>query len=496
MGRAANVSSKGGRSSYVGKGSTGGFPLNKPSSDPQKQEEKPRSMGERLLDTMGQKSEEFFRKPVTPYKPEEVTTKSIQFDRVNPYSVQGQQIGPVQGMDELSQAQAAAARNAQTAGQMDPRMQQFLQAAQQSGQYSPEAINMMRQAAAGQGPSAAQAQMQAGTDQAIRAQLAAAGSRGFNPAAMRGAQMQGAEMLQTSANQAAQLRAQEQQAAQQQFLQASLQQEQMQRQAAMQAAGLSLDQDVASQQARQAAINAQGQIAGQFAGLGSQQAISQAELMQQAALANQGVKMQADLANQGASLQAQQATQDAALRAAMFNQQMGLNAWQSGQNVGMGWQGMGADLLGRQTGFVMGADEAARQRNFLGQQADVAFGRQMLGSLIGAGGAVGAAYAGRSPTSTASDKRAKTNIKPNDQTLAFLEALTDNSYDYKEPNKPGRAPGRQYGPMAQDLEKTAMGKTAVTEDADGTKMVDSARGFLLALSGLANVHQRLKALEA
>lgn len=479
MGRAANVSSK---------GSAGGLPLNKPSSDPQKQEEKPRSMGERLLDTMGQKSEEFFRKPVTPYKPEEVTTKSIQFDRVNPYSVQGQEIGPVQGMDELSQAQAAAARNAQTAGQMDPRMQQFLQAAQQSGQYSPEAINMMRQAAAGKGPSAAQAQMQAGTDQAIRAQLAAAGSRGFNPAAMRGAQMQGAEMLQTSANQAAQLRAQEQQAAQQQFLQASLQQEQMQRQAAMQAAGLSLDQDVASQQARQAAINAQGQIAGQFAGLGTQQAISQAELLQQAALANQGVKMQADLANQGASLQAQQATQDAALQAAMFNEQMGLNAWQSGQNVGMGWQGMGADLLGRQTGFVMGADEAARQRNFAGRQADVAFGRQLLGSLIGAGGAVGAA--------AVSDKRAKTNIKPNDQTMAFLEALTDNSYDYKEPNKPGRAPGRHYGPMAQDLEKTPMGKTIVIEDPEGNKMVDSARGFLLALSGLANVHQRLKALEA
>jgi hypothetical protein len=479
MGRAANVSSK---------GSAGGFPLNKPSSEPQKQEEKPRSMGERLLDTMGQKSEEFFRKPVTPYKPEEVTTKSIQFDRVNPYSVQGQEIGPVQGMDELSQAQAAAARNAQTAGQMDPRMQQFLQAAQQSGQYSPEAINMMRQAAAGKGPSAAQAQMQAGTDQAIRAQLAAAGSRGFNPAAMRGAQMQGAEMLQTSANQAAQLRAQEQQAAQQQFLQASLQQEQMQRQAAMQAAGLSLDQDVASQQARQAAINAQGQIAGQFAGLGTQQAISQAELLQQAALANQGVKMQADLANQGASLQAQQATQDAALQAAMFNEQMGLNAWQSGQNVGMGWQGMGADLLGRQTGFVMGADEAARQRNFAGRQADVAFGRQLLGSLIGAGGAVGAA--------AVSDKRAKTNIKPNDQTMAFLEALTDNSYDYKEPNKPGRAPGRHYGPMAQDLEKTPMGKTIVIEDPEGNKMVDSARGFLLALSGLANVHQRLKALEA
>jgi hypothetical protein len=328
--------------------------------------------------------------------------------------------------------------------------------------------------------------MQAGTDQAIRAQLAAAGSRGFNPAAMRGAQMQGAEMLQTSANQAAQLRAQEQQAAQQQFLQASLQQEQMQRQAAMQAAGLTLDQDVASQQARQAAINAQGQIAGQFAGLGTQQAISQAELLQQANLANQAAQLQASGMNQDAALRAALANQQAGLQAGMFNQQMGLDAWNAAMSQQLGRQQLGAGLLtGNLTGQtgIMNMD-AARML-----ESSQARAKMIGGAMEGGAAALPAIIA-------ASDKRAKKNIKPNDQTLAFLEALTDNSYNYKEPNKPGRAPGRQYGPMAQDLEKTAMGKTAVTEDADGTKMVDSARGFLLALSGLANVHQRLKALEA
>jgi hypothetical protein len=159
------------------------------------------------------------------FTPSQVQADKVKSERVAANDVSGERIGPVQGMGDLRSAMNVAAGNVQQAGQMDPRMQQFLMAAQQSGQYSPEAIQMMQAAAAGQGPSAAQAQMQAGTDQAIRAQMAMAGARGFNPAAMRGAQMQGAEMLQTSANQAAQLRAQEQQAAQQQFLQASLQQE-------------------------------------------------------------------------------------------------------------------------------------------------------------------------------------------------------------------------------------------------------------------------------
>lgn len=70
---------------------------------------------------------------------------------------------------------------------------------------------LARQYAGGTDPSAAQAQLQQGTDAALRAQLAAARSGG-NPAAGYQAQLAGAQTLQQAANQAAQLRAQEQQA--------------------------------------------------------------------------------------------------------------------------------------------------------------------------------------------------------------------------------------------------------------------------------------------
>jgi hypothetical protein len=39
-----------------------------------------------------------------------------------------------------------------------------------------------------------------------------------------------------------------------------------------------------------------------------------------------------------------------------------------------------------------------------------------------------------------------------------------------------------------------MGRTSVIDGPDGM-MVDSARGFLLALSGLANINERLQKLE-
>lgn len=386
-------------------------------------------------------------------KPQQVTPQQVNAANINP-----------QGFSQFEQALNVASGNVQTAGQMDPKIAQFLQAAQQSGQYSPQAIAQMQQAAMGQGPSAAQAQLQSGVDQSVQAQMAAAASRGFSPAAMRGAQMQSAQMQQSAVNQAAQLRAQEQQAAQQAFLQAALQQEQMQRQAAMQAAGLTLDQSVQGQQLKQAAINAQLQGAGQFAGLAQQSATAQAQLAQQAALANQ----------------------DAFLKAGMFNQTMPLEAFQAQQQANLGFAGLGGDLLKAQMGSLTGVDLAAAQRAFEANQNRQNRNFQILGGLIGAGGAVGAA--------AASDRKMKKEIKVNKETQAFLNALTDNEYKYKDPTKVGTAPGTQYGPMAQDLAKTKMGKTAVIEGPDGL-MIDSSRGFLLALSGLANINQRLSKLE-
>jgi hypothetical protein len=420
----------------------------------------------------------FANRNVPLYNPQQVT----------PTMVRGQQARAGE-MGFLQDAVGVAANNVARAGQMDPRTMAFLQAAQQGGANTAQSLNLLRQAAMGQGPSAAQAQMNAGVDQAIKAQMAAAGSRGFNAAAMRGAQMQGAEMQQAAVNQAAMLRAQEMQAAQQAFMQGSLSQEDMARNAALAAGQTTLQQDVAGQQARQAAINAQLQGAGQFAGLGVEQALANAQLRQQAMLANQ----------------------DVGLRAGMFNNQLGLDALALQQSGQLGFAGlsnqafMGA--LGGQTA-IMDADtqrllqSGAARSKMIGGIFD-AFGGKAMSSMFGggaqaaggAGAAGGTGAAGAAPAAAAaSDKRGKTDIKPNKETESFLAALTDNQYRYKDPSKPGTAKGTQYGPMAQDLAKTKMGRTAVIDGPDGM-MVDSARGFLLALSGLANINERLQKLE-
>lgn len=404
---------------------------------------------------------------------------------ISPERVYAATIQQGQGMGQLQQAVGTAQGNIQQAGAMDPRIANYLAAAQQAGQYSPQAIGMMQQAAMGQGPSAAQAQLQAGVDQSIQAQMAAAASRGFSPAAMRGAQMQGAQMQQAAVNQAAQLRAQEQQAAQQAFLQASLQQEEMARNAALQAGATTLQADMAGKEARQNAINTFVQGSGTMAGLGQEQAIAQAQLQQQAGIQNQQAMLQALIEQER-------------LR---FG---GMELQQQGQ---LGYGQLASGLYGQQLGAYSGLAGLEQQR--YGQSAKarsdligglISGGASMGASAISAGGAAGAGGAGAGgaaaaapAAAAASDRNMKKEIKVNKETQAFLNALTDNEYEYKDTSQAGTAPGKQYGPMAQDLAKTKMGKTAVIDGPDGM-MVDSSRGFLLALSGLANINQRLNKL--
>jgi hypothetical protein len=403
-----------------------------------------------LTGQMSGLSQQFLNQRVPMYNPQQV----------NPQQVRAASVGRPLGMTALEGAVQTAGDNVGAAGRMDPRTMAFLQAAQQGGANTAQSLNLLRQAAMGQGPSAAQAQMSSGLDQAVKAQMAAAGSRGFNAAAMRGAQMQGAEMQQAAINQSAMLRAQEMQAAQQAFMQGSLSQEDMARNAALAAGQTTLQQDLGTKAAIQDAINSQLQGAGQYAGLGTDLEKTQAMLTQQARLANQDVD----------------------LRSGMFNSQLGFDAAALQQQGQLGMYDLASGLLSGQAGLF--GQQYATEQGRLNQSADAR--KQMLGSGMQAGASILGAIL--------SDKRSKTDIKPSKDTQEFLSALTDNQYRYKDPSKPGTAKGTQYGPMAQDLAKTKMGRTAVIDTPDGM-MVDSARGFLLALSGLANINERLQRLE-
>ena len=209
--------------------------------------------------------------------------------------------------------------------------------------------------------------------------------------------------------------------------------------------------------------------------------LDQARNFQQAQLSQQ-----AAMQNQALGLQTQQYNSQAAFDAAKLNEMMRAQEFDQYMTNQYNRQALGANYYNTMLTGQNAALQIQQQRAAAAEQAKTQQQTAMIGAGAMLGGAAIAAF---------SDRRGKKNIKVNNETQAFLNALTDNEYEYKDATLPGTKAGKQYGPMAQDLEKTAMGKTAVIEAPQG-KMVDTSRALLLALSGLANINQRLNSLES
>jgi hypothetical protein len=93
------------------------------------------------------------------------------------------------------------------------------------------------------------------------------------------------------------------------------------------------------------------------------------------------------------------------------------------------------------------------------------------------------------PRGQKSDERSK-------QAIQAVRAAPGYEYEYKpEHQGPGAPPGRHVGPMAQDLEKTPMGKQMVSEGPNGMKQIDTARLPLLNTAALHDIDSRLRKLE-
>lgn len=467
--------------------------------DPTKVRKVDTSQTQGLIDTSAKQAEKFFNQPVERFQPQQVTADRISAGSVTPAQAQAAQIQEAASRQNFMDALAASQGRMAQAGQIDPRMQEFLERSLQQGATTQDALKMLQSAAMGNAPSAAGAMMQAGTDEAIRAQMAMGASQGFNPANLRGAQAQGALMQQQAINQGAQLRAQEMAQARQAYGQLGLSADQAQQQMFANAAQTQLAASQFQDQAKQAALNAYLSGTQNLYGMDQAQNIQQAQLQQQAALANQAATNQASMFNVGNQLTADQFNVQQAMQAQQLNNQFGQQALNSYLNALQGFGGLGVNMMGQALGGQQGLTALEQQRlNEIGRLRGQAFGAAM--QAAGALGAEAIKSGGNTAgtagvAAAASDRNMKKNIKPNKETQAFLNALSDNEYEYKDASLPGTQSGKNYGPMAQDLEKTAMGKTAVRETANG-KYVDSARGFLLALSGLANLNQRLSALEA
>jgi hypothetical protein len=210
-------------------------------------------------------------------------------------------------------------------------------------------------------------------------------------------------------------------------------------------------QNAALQNAQAVAASARGgvnpalaqRLAAQAAAQGSQQAVQQGALMR----AQEGTDMtkmyeqlgmQGDLANQQA-----------------FGQTQQLNA-----NVALG-------NLDSQSGM---AKEGMQQ----------------------AGKAIGGIMSGASMAMMSDEKLKKDISSATSDIREFLDAVKAHKYKYKNPEQDGE--GEFVSPMAQDLEKSSIGESMVTETPRG-KMVDYSKGFGALLAAQAELNDRIKKLE-
>lgn len=109
-------------------------------------------------------------------------------------------------------------------------------------------------------------------------------------------------------------------------------------------------------------------------------------------------------------------------------------------------------------------------------------------AYIGAGSAaVGALF---------SDRRGKTDIAPAEAEIAeFVAGLKPYGFKYRDPSTRGAAPGQRYGIMAQDLERSKVGRTLVRDREDGTKEIDVGQSVGAILAAISSMNSRVEHME-
>lgn len=241
------------------------------------------------------------------------------------------------------------------------------------------------------------------------------------------------------------------------------------------------------------------------------QATQQSLAAQQAAAASASTAAnpalaQRSLAQQQAGMNQAAAGQSGLLRLQEQMQARGQLANVLGQGAGMAFQNQGANdaMVQFYEQLAAGREEANRQAQIekeriaagaygsaqgyqYGQnQGNQGMAGNLLGGILGGGSAVGAALA--------SDERQKKDLVQSNVIQPFLDALAAKDFQYKDPSIPGAAPGPQTGVLAQDLAATPLGAQTVRQTPTGMK-IDVEQGLGAALAGLAQVNDRLNAID-
>lgn len=220
-------------------------------------------------------------------------------------------------------------------------------------------------------------------------------------------------------------------------------------------------------------------VAGQSqqAALGDQQA---ARAQQAALLGQTGARdTQIGLANMDAANQRvfQQAGLDQAT--SLANMQARLQAIGMNDAAILGY-------MGQLTGMNQ-AELAAR----MGQEQTSLGSTGVFPYVLQAAAGVGAAAAG---APGACDERLKENVDDGRvEARAFMDSLRPVTFEYKDPERFGE--GRRLGVMAQDVERSEVGRAIVMETPDG-KMLDVTRLVVALTASVAELNRRLERLES
>ena len=232
----------------------------------------------------------------------------------------------------------------------------------------------------------------------------------------------------------------------------------------------------------------QGQLAQQAAGMAGQaQNLGLQKIGQQANMYQQGLGAQQNLMGMGAGLVGQ--------RQGMLQGEIAQQAGLTGQMAGMTAAQL-QDVVAQQN---MAQEKDLAERGLLAQQQAAAANRpkdpSQMDQLMGMAQTV-------APIAmmAMSDKKVKKNIKSaKDKDLmgpkqidGFLNDLYAYEYNYKDSN---HGAGKQVGVMAQDLEKTQLGKQMVENTPQG-KQINAAKGLGLAMASQARLNQRLNSIGA
>lgn len=177
----------------------------------------------------------------------------------------------------------------------------------------------------------------------------------------------------------------------------------------------------------------------------------------------------------GAALSGQQAVAGLQERQAAQNSlnQMLMQQRQQELQAALGSQGQAFEGYGQL--------EQARAGRFGAMAQTPTPGESLLGGAAGLAGAI-----------ALSDRRLKKGIKGGEKEAdSFLKALTAHRYSYKDE---GHGKGEHLGIMAQDLERTELGKRAVIDTPAG-KAVHGARLATMLAATLPGLDKRLAKLE-